>query len=264
VLSPLGLGDFLTALPADRALARAYPRHRRLLAAPAALAPLAQHTGLFHDLLATSETALEGVDTTPDVAVNLEGAGPGSHRVLLATRPRRFIAFAHPSVRESDGQPMWKDGEYEVARWSRLLTESGIPADPEDLSLPPPARPVPVRAWGATLLHPGAGSGARRWPPERWARIARAEESRGRCVFVTGSAAEFGLARFVARRAGLPPSASGPPPGRQRHRVLWAGLTGDPDADALDRGLLTIAAEQVITALRKLPDRRTAATQVVA
>ena len=53
VLRALGLGDLLTAVPALRALACAYPRHRRILAAPAWLAPLALHTGavdVVHDL----------------------------------------------------------------------------------------------------------------------------------------------------------------------------------------------------------------------
>jgi hypothetical protein len=36
----LGLGDFLTGIPALRALARAFPGHRRVLVAPAVLAPL--------------------------------------------------------------------------------------------------------------------------------------------------------------------------------------------------------------------------------
>ena len=39
VLRALGLGDLLTAVPALGALADAFPRHPRLLAAPAVLAP---------------------------------------------------------------------------------------------------------------------------------------------------------------------------------------------------------------------------------
>jgi ADP-heptose:LPS heptosyltransferase len=60
---------------------------------------------------------------------------------------------------------------------------------------------------GATLLHPGAGSGARRWPAERFAAVARAELADGRGVVVTGGPGEAALAVAVARSAGLPPSA---------------------------------------------------------
>jgi hypothetical protein len=42
------------------------------------------------------------------------------------------------------------------------------------------------------------------------------------------------------------------PPANGRHRVLWAGRTGDPHADAPDPGLLEISPEQVIAALREL------------
>src|SRR5262249_6343706 len=45
VLRALGLGDLLTAVPALCALADAFPAHRRVLAAPRALAPLALATG---------------------------------------------------------------------------------------------------------------------------------------------------------------------------------------------------------------------------
>jgi ADP-heptose:LPS heptosyltransferase/uncharacterized protein YjbJ (UPF0337 family) len=194
----LGLGDLLTGVPALRALRDAFPQHELLLAAPAALAPLAALTGAVDGVLDTAPFAPPAIDE-PDVAVNLHGRGPESHRALLAVRPRRLIAFAAPAV-PWDG-PAWRADEHEVERWCRLLEESGIPADPSRLDLPPP--PAPAIAPGATVIHPGAASGARRWPADRWGAVARAERAAGRRVVVTGSAAERDLAASVAAAGGI-------------------------------------------------------------
>jgi ADP-heptose:LPS heptosyltransferase/uncharacterized protein YjbJ (UPF0337 family) len=47
-----------------------------------------------------------------------------------------------------------------------------------------------------------------------------------------------------------PPDEWGPPPGRTRHRVLWAGRRGDPHAQRPDAGLLEITVDEVLEALR--------------
>jgi ADP-heptose:LPS heptosyltransferase len=206
VLRALGLGDFLTGVPAYRALRRAFPSARITLAAPHVLAPLAE-------LLA--DAIDEVVDTAPlaplaaelrdaDVAVNLHGAGPQSHRVLLDARPHRLIAFRHPDVPDSDDGAPFDAREHEVVRWCRLLAHAGIPADPRELDLPVPAVAVPRRVHGATLLHPGAASESRRWPAERWIEVARAEGQAGRSVVITGGRDEVALARAIARAAGVP------------------------------------------------------------
>ena len=65
VLRALGLGDLLTAVPALRALADAFPSHRRLLATPAALAPLARLTGTVHDVVPAEPLAPLGVRPRP-------------------------------------------------------------------------------------------------------------------------------------------------------------------------------------------------------
>ncbi len=205
-LRPLGLGDLLTAVPALRAIRRAHPTAEHLLAAPAALRDLALLTGAVDELvdtrpLAPLPRALHG----SDVLVNLHGRGPQSHAVALAAAPGRLIAFAHPDVAESRGMPGWRAGEHERDRWCRMLTQSGIPADAGDLRVRPPALAAPPGAVGATIVHPGAASPARRWPPERFATLARAERRRGRRVLVTGGPGEVALAHRVPDLAGIPP-----------------------------------------------------------
>ena len=206
-LRALGLGDLLTGLPALRALAGAFPDHHRVLATTAGVAPLARHAGAADEILVTEPLAPLGwVGPPPDVAVNLHGRGPQSHRALLTHSPRRLIAFANATV-GVDG-PQWREDEHEVHRWCRLLTACGIPADPDQLDIDPPdgvAAPAP--AHGATLLHPGAASPARRWPADRWAAVARAEAGAGRSVVLTGGADEVNLACEIAERAWLDRSA---------------------------------------------------------
>lgn len=206
-LRALGLGDLLTAVPALRALVRAHPGFRLELAAPEALRPLLGWIDPRWSLLAAGPLEpLPPERHAPEVAVNLHGRGPESHVVLLSLRPSRLVAFAHPDVRESRVGPEWRPGEHEVARWCRMLAESGIAADPGELSVDPPRASPPPEAVGATLLHPGAAAGARRWPAERFAAVARTELTDGRRVALTGSATELELARRVAEQADLPPS----------------------------------------------------------
>jgi ADP-heptose:LPS heptosyltransferase len=202
----LGLGDFLTGVPALRALARAFPEHRRVLAAPRAIAPLAALSGAVDAVVDTAPLAPPAAELRgADIAVNLHGRGPQSHGLLLEAAPARLLAFACGAVWPRG--PRWLAGEHEVARWCRMLAAHGIEADPTALDLPAPAAAPPAGAAGATVIHPGAASGARRWPPERWAAVARAERSAGRPVVLTGGAAERATALSVARDAGLPDTA---------------------------------------------------------
>jgi ADP-heptose:LPS heptosyltransferase len=204
VLRALGLGDFLTAVPALRALGDAFPEHTVVLAAPAPLRPLAQLARVADAIVPAAPLArLPHSLAGPELAVNLHGSGPESHRVLTALRPRRLLAFAHPEVHESRGGPAWRHDQHETHRWCALLEASGIAADPSRLDLPPPAVGPPDAARGATLVHPGAASESRRWPAGRFAAVARAEREQGRRVVVTGSPAERPLAERVADLAGL-------------------------------------------------------------
>jgi ADP-heptose:LPS heptosyltransferase len=197
VLRALGLGDLLTSVPALRAVRRAHPGAHVVLAAPVGLSPLALHSGAVDEVVDTAPLAPLAAEVSgADLAVNLHGRGPQSTALLRRTAPHRLVSYGLP-----DG-PEWDRDEHEVARWCRLLQESGIPADARDLLLEPlPAEP-PVRA--AVVVHPGAAQVSRRWPPERWAQVARALVVAGHDVRLTGGPAEQPIAAHVARLAGIP------------------------------------------------------------
>jgi ADP-heptose:LPS heptosyltransferase len=280
VLRALGLGDLLTGVPALRALRRARPGDRIVLAAPAGLAPLAALTGAVDAVLPQAGLDRPLATDRPGLAVNLHGRGPQSTDLLRATRPGVLWAFGPEG-------PLWRDGEHEVDRWCRLLAGHGVPADPGDLALDRPDGPSP--APGAVVLHPGAAAGSRRWPVQRFAAVAR-ELGREHRVVVTAGPPErdlaaavgaevltpdlLGLAALVADAALVvcadtgvahlataygtpsvllfgptPPAEWGPRTGP--HTVLWTGGRGDPHGAHPDPGLLRITVADVLEAARR-------------
>ncbi|WP_214408225.1 glycosyltransferase family 9 protein [Pseudonocardia lacus] len=201
VLRALGLGDLLVAVPALRALRRARPEHRIVLATPAALGPLAALTGAVDAVQPTAAISdlRRPPDGPPDLAVNLHGAGPQSHAALDATGPAARIGFGGPPgwPGPTHAQALAAD-PHERELWCGLLERHGIPADPLDLRLDPPSRSDP-----AVVVHPGAAFGAKRWPVDRFAAVAAALDGPVPVV-VTGSAAERERAERTAAAAGLP------------------------------------------------------------
>jgi ADP-heptose:LPS heptosyltransferase len=201
VLRALGLGDFLTGVPALRALARAFPGHHLTLATHASLEPLVRLAAVaddVHDARGLDPVHWNG--SAPEVAVNLHGRGPQSHERLMELRPGRLLAFASPAL--GLGGPRWRGDEHEVHRWCRLVEQTThVPADPLDLALDVPDREPAVR--GAVVIHPGAAYPARRWPPEKFAEVAAWARDNGWPVVLTGSAGERDIAEEVRGRAGL-------------------------------------------------------------
>jgi len=205
VLRAIKLGDLLVAVPALRALRRAFPEHRITLATTAWLAPvvelvpevdvhLAQH-GLDHPISAAPGAV--------DVAVNLHGAGPESSDLVAALGARRVIGHADPS--NGFEGPAWPDAVHERERWTRLLTWHGLAADPDDVGIARPVAP-PVVA-DVAVVHVGAFHGARHWPTDRFAAVVRGLRDRGFDVVLTGGADDVERAAAVAGAAGLAPGA---------------------------------------------------------
>ena len=201
VLRALGLGDFLTGVPAYRGLRAAYPGHEIVLAAPEPLGALATLTGAVDRMLPARE--LQPVPWSgppPAVAVDLHGNGPASHDLIRALGAPVTMMYASPAEPRVHG-PWWAEEEHEVTRWCRLLGWWNVPADPRALRLTWPAGSPAAGA--AAVIHPGAASGSRRWPADRFAAVARALTAWGLPVVITGGAAERRLASQVALAAGL-------------------------------------------------------------
>ena len=197
-LRALGVGDLATGVPALRGLRNAFPGETLALAAPAWLTPLIDLIGGV-DRVVPANGLLDGALPVPPprLAVNLHGKGPESHRLLQATQPQQLWAFGIG--------PQWTDEEHEVHRWCRLLRHYGVDTDETDLALAVPEVAGPA---GVTIIHPGAKSPSRRWPPDRYAAVARELRSAGHRVVITGSAAERELTVRVAAEAGLDPAAA--------------------------------------------------------
>jgi ADP-heptose:LPS heptosyltransferase len=287
ILRALGVGDLAASVPALRAVRAAFPARTLALAAPAWLTPLIDLVGGVDEVVPTG-----GLDKpprlsdSPEVAINLHGRGPESHRLLHALEPAKLWAFASPAAGHLDG-PRWAEEEHEVHRWCRLLRWYGLQPDETDLSLAVPSVEVDRNV---TIVHPGAKSPSRRWP--HFARVARELAAGGHRVVITGTEAE--LTDAVAREGGVravrtglaelaglvaharlvvsgdtgvahlatayrtpsvvlfgpvPPRRWGPPPDRPYHRAIWHGTRaerGDDPGPDVHPALLKIEVDEVL------------------
>ena len=199
-LRTLKLGDLLVAVPAIHGLRRAFPDHRLVLAMPGWLQPIVDLVGGVDELLPTPglDEPIARAPGTVDVAVNLHGSGGESRDLIRRLDARTVIAHSH----DGSPGPVWQDGVLERRRWTRLVEAFGVEADPDDVALlVEPPTPVVDRA---TVVHVGAFYGSRRWPVDRFARVASDLAADGHRVVLTGSAAERDRALAVAELAELP------------------------------------------------------------
>jgi ADP-heptose:LPS heptosyltransferase len=207
VLRALGLGDFLTGVPALRLLRLALPKATISLAAPAHFGAIARDAGIVDDVVdydgLIDLPPLPAGVTRPHIAVDLHGNGPASRSVLAALAPDRLIAYTtEPSAQ---GTSVWNPHEHEVQRWCRLIADAfGVPADAAGGvlgSLPLPQLPPHLPA-GAIVVHPGASAPSRRWPAERFVAVAKELRRYRLPVLVTGSSSEQAIVQQVSIASG--------------------------------------------------------------
>lgn len=61
---------------------------------------------------------------------------------------------------------------------------------------------LPLNAAPAVLINPGAGWGAKRWPPERYAKVAQGLIDRGLTVLINSGPGEESIAQVIVRATG--------------------------------------------------------------
>ena len=144
-----------------------------------------------------------------EIAIDLQGAVRSAFIARLA-RPRTMAGEAaprEPIARHLFTQQIATKGVHVVEQALEVTSAAvGIP-----LPMIPPALPVDEKAeqWrDATVkrryavINPGAGWGAKRWPPDRYAQVARALAERGYQVFINASAEEHELGNSVISASG--------------------------------------------------------------
>lgn len=206
VVRALGLGDFLTGLPAIRLIRHALPAHQLVLAADQRFQPLLPLIGYLDELYPSAELMpLTGFDRPVAVGIDLHGNGIASRRLVAELRPGRLIGFGN--LRDGLAGPDWRPAEHEVRRWCRLVRTALGPA--RDVPACRPAgcveRPAATVSDELTVLHPGAAAPSRRWPVDRFVAVGRALIEAGHRVVVTGTGSEAALVDAVAAPTGAEP-----------------------------------------------------------
>lgn len=226
VLRGGGLGDLIFAIPAMAALKAAYPGATLTLLG----------TPVHQALIAATDSPVDEVRVLPfsegvrpgnedhhelerffaamrerhfDLAVQLHGGGRYSNPFLLRLGARHTVGTRTADAASLERTVPYLYYQHEPLRAVEVAGFAGAfpvdlearlsPARPSDDALPPEladADPRPL-----VVLHPGATDLRRRWPTDRFARLAAACVADGCQVMVVGDASEKQIAEQVVELA---------------------------------------------------------------
>lgn len=221
-----GLGDFLCAVPALRALRAGYPHARITLIGPACLRPLAERfDGYVDELLpfpgypGLSERApdpsavlafyREAQRRHFDLALQMHGDGSVSNSATLllgATVSAGF--YPNGGKPHSSGFIPYPAKEPEVLRNLRLVASLGFAVtgtqlefpllEADDQALAQLLEAVALRGSRYVCIHPGASRAGKRRPVAWFAQVAAALDAQGFRVVITGDWADTAAGREIA------------------------------------------------------------------
>jgi heptosyltransferase-3 len=211
VLHPGAVGDFLLALPALRALRSTYPDEAIVWIAQPSILRLFSESGLydkgisidsasaallFSDSFLRHDFPVESVgaavawlkDRDGSLSRNLRALGADP---LIIGRPLSDPSPKHRSDLFFDSlRPLQVRSDYSgrFSSWEEKLREEGMNLLGKS-GIPPPV-----------VLHPGAGSPRKRWPPSQFARLGDRISSQSCPVLLLEGPAEEGLAESVSEQ----------------------------------------------------------------
>jgi ADP-heptose:LPS heptosyltransferase len=223
-----GLGDFLCAVPAWRALRSALPTPQITLIGLSEVRGLVNRFSRYLDEL-VEFPGYPGIierDFAPrdfpaflsamhqrhfDLAIQMHGSGIITNLFTALLGARQLAGFYLPGHYCPDPRHClpYPETEPEVHRHLSLMEHLGIPLQGSALEFP--INPEDWHAFhqlerhpdlqpGAYIcLHPGAQDPARRWPPKHFASVADTLAAWGLQIVLTGTASEAPLTAAVAR-----------------------------------------------------------------
>jgi ADP-heptose:LPS heptosyltransferase len=224
VLRALQLGDLLCAVPALRALRRAYRSAEIALIGLPWAAGWSQrlphvdrwfefpgYPGLPErtpDLRALPGFIALMQECRFDLVVQMHGSGGIVNPLCVALNPKTLTGYHAPGAWCPDPASFipWPEQGHEIERCLALTDALGAPRVGLHLEFPvlPCDRATVAQRWPELALrpyvciHPGAQLASRRWPVERFAQVARAVDAAGYTVVVTGTEAEHALADAIS------------------------------------------------------------------
>lgn len=221
-----GLGDFLCAVPALRALRMARPDVEIVYVGLPETAPLVRRFSRYVDRL----LPIPGFPGLPerradvrrlpgflaaaqsfefDLAIQLHGSGELTNPLTALLGARRMAGYyrrGQPSFDAGRFLP-WVEDVSEVRRNLRLMAHLGWPADDESLEFPvaptadaelaSTAEFASLKAGVFVCLHPGAAERSRRWSPAAFAEVGDQLGADGLDVVLTGTEDERELTATV-------------------------------------------------------------------
>lgn len=225
----VGLGDLLASVPALRALRRARPdAFVSVITWPEVAAVVGRQRAYIDELLAfPGHPAIPERPPRPldafvaecrrrefDLAIQMYGRAAAANEITALVGARRTAGFMKPGAIQVDlaTHLPYPERLPEIHRHLELVRFLGVPADDARLEFPlddedrASARALLGGRGGApyVVVHPGATSPSRHWPPERFAAVADRLAETGRTVVLVGLAAERELVRRVSAAMSAP------------------------------------------------------------